>query len=522
MDKIELLTTLALGINSSLSSKDRYQHLLIELSKIIPFEAACIFEKTPEGFFPLSALGLTEEALSKIYTTEEHPRIKAINNSVSPIIFPIESRLPDPFDGLLAVDKEALKNVHACLGCPLIVEDELIGILTADSLEPHAFDQIDKKLLKAVTALAGATLRTSKLIEKLEKQAELQNQISRDLMKSSFQRSGGEIIGTSSVIENLRKSIEIVAHSDFSVLINGETGTGKELVARAIHQTSARADKPLIYINCAALPEAIAESELFGHIKGAIQGSVGERIGKFEVADGGTIFLDEIGELPMSIQPKLLRVLQEGEFQKVGSDRIKKVNIRILAATNRDLQKESSEGRFRADLFHRLNVFPLHVPSLREHSDDIPLLIGYFADMARKRLGIGLVRFNEESRIILKEYNWPGNVRELKNVISRVVLKASTQAKNKHSTLIITPAYLGEEFIDINNIDPHQDKMIQKKLINAKKYLGIHLKDATEEFQRQIILETVEDQKGNWSRAAQVLGVDRSNLHTLAKKLGIK
>lgn len=521
MDQIEIFTTLALGINSTLSSKDRYQRLLLEMNKIIPFDAACLFEKTGNSFTPLSALGLADEALSKTYAIEEHPRIKAISNSAGPIIFPLETRLPDPFDGLLASDAEALEKVHACLGCPLIVEDELIGILTADSLDPHAFDKIDKKMLKAITALAGATLRTSKLIEKLERQAELQNQISRDLMKSSFQRSG-DIIGTSASIENLRKSIDIVAKSDFSVLITGETGTGKELVARAIHQSSLKNDKPLIYINCAALPESIAESELFGHTKGSIQGSSGERLGKFEVADGATIFLDEIGELPLSVQPKLLRVLQEGEFQKVGSDKIRKVNIRILAATNRDLLQETKEGRFRSDLFHRLNVFPLHVTPLRDHNEDIPLLIGYFADITRKRLGIGPVRFNEDSRQILKNYFWPGNVRELKNVVSRVILKASTQALNKHSALLITPEYLGDEFIAKSSIDNHIDPLIKNKLLGARKYLGIPLKDAVEEFQRQIILETVDDQKGNWSKSAQILGVDRSNLHNLAKKLSIK
>lgn len=510
-----------MGLNSSISSKDRYQHLLIELNKLIPFQAACLLEKNGHDFSPLAAVGLTDEALSKNYSIEEHPRIKAIDNSLSPIIFPPESRMPDPFDGLLLIDKEALNHVHACLGCPLIVEDELVGILTADSLEPNAFDLIDKSMLRAISAVAAATLRTNRLIDKLEKQAEVQNQISKDLMKSSFQRIGGEIIGISPEIEMLRKNINLVSKSDFSVLITGETGTGKELVARAVHENSLRNNKPLIYINCAALPETIAEIELFGHIKNPHQGFQSERLGKFEVADGGTIFLDEIGELPLSIQPKLLHVLQEGVIQKLGSDKTKKIDIRILAATNRNLEEEVKAQRFRADLFHRLRGYPLHVPALREHRDDIPLLIGYFADLARKRLGLGSVRFNEDARILLKDYTWPGNVRELKNTVARIILKAANQNKNRMTPILITPKFLGDEFVKINEIDTRLDANIDKKMHQVKKYLGIHLKDATEEFQRSLILETVADQEGNWSKSAQILGVDRSNLHNLAKKLGI-
>lgn len=522
MNKFDIFTSIALKINSTISAKDRYQHLLMELSKIIPFQAACLLEKIGTDYVPLATIGLIDEALSKNYSTEEQPRLKAIANSVGPIIFPPESRMPDPFDGMLLLDKEALNDIHACLGCPLIVDDELIGILTADSLETHAFDTIDPAMLKAITALAGATLRTNKLIEKLEKQAEMQSQISKDLMKSSFQRSGGEIIGISPSIEALRKNIDLIAKSDFSVLITGETGTGKELVARAIHESSLRSEHPLIYINCAALPESIAEIELFGHIKNPQQGFQSERLGKFEMANGGTIFLDEIGELPLSIQPKLLHVIQEGYIQKLGADRLKKINIRILAATNRNLEEEIKHQRFRVDLYHRLKVYPIHVPALRDHREDISILIGYFADTTRKRLGLAAVRFNEDARELLKSYSWPGNIRELKNTVARIILNAATQTKNKNAPILITPKFLGEEFIDQTQSDWHLDSNIQKKINNAKKYLGIPLKDATEEFQRELILETVEDQRGNWSKSAQILGLDRSNLHNLAKKLGIK
>jgi anaerobic nitric oxide reductase transcription regulator len=195
----------------------------------------------------------------------------------------------------------------------------------------------------------------------------------QDFMREAIMQ-GSEIIGASPVIRRLRREIDIVAGSDFSVLIHGETGTGKELVARAVHSTSPRRKEPIIYVNCAALPETLAEAELFGHVRGSFTGATGDRPGKFEVADEGTLFLNEVGELPLTVQPKLLRALQEGEIQRVGADRPIKVNVRLLAATNRDLAAEVAAGRFRADLFHRLNVFPLAVPPLRERGEDIALL----------------------------------------------------------------------------------------------------------------------------------------------------
>ena len=209
------------------------------------------------------------------------------------------------------------------------------------------------------------------------------------------------------------------------MLITGETGTGKELVARQIHSSSSRADEALIHVNCAALPVSIAESELFGHLAGAFTGATKDRPGKFEVADEGTLFLDEIGELPLELQPKLLRALQQGEIQRIGSDRVHKVNVRVIAATNRNLEEEVGHGRFRADLYHRLAVFSLRVPALRERREDIPLLASHFADTSARRIGVASVRLDAIAKARLTESEWPGNVRELENLIARAALRAA-------------------------------------------------------------------------------------------------
>ncbi|MEK6625851.1 MAG: nitric oxide reductase transcriptional regulator NorR, partial [Bdellovibrionota bacterium] len=378
--EIETLIEIALDLNLSLSSKDRYKRLLRTVRKVIPCDAASLLLKKGEMFVPLASHGLRDEALTRSYALRDHPRLNIIASASRPVRFPSNSELPDPFDGLIATEITVTTKVHACLGCPLIIEGELIGALTADALQPGAFDQLSDEFLIGITALAGATLRTSAMIDRLEGIAQHQRSITKDLMKQLGLRGGTEIMGVDPIIIKLKEDIKLVAKSDLSVLIQGETGTGKELVAKSIHGQSSRSEIPLIYLNCAALPESIAESELFGHKKGAFTGAINERAGKFEIADGGTIFLDEIGELSLSIQAKILRTLQEGEIQRVGDDRTRKVNVRVIAATNRDLEMEIKQGHFRADLFHRLNVFPIKTPALREHAGDIALLATYLCD----------------------------------------------------------------------------------------------------------------------------------------------
>jgi anaerobic nitric oxide reductase transcription regulator len=516
MDILDTLASIAADLTAALSTKDRYQRLLGALHRIIPFDAAALLRLEDEALSPLAAHGLLPNAMGRRYARSDHPRLDIICKSSEPVRFPADSSLPDPFDGLLDKDADALHHIHACLGCPLHVDDKLVGALTADALDPHAFDHLDQGFLKAVGAIAGAQMQTANLIEALERSAELQGMIASDLMQDIGRRQGSQIIGSSPLMEHLRREIELVAASDFNVMVLGETGVGKELVVRAIHAASARSNGPMLYLNCAALPETLAETELFGHIKGAFTGASRDRAGKFELADKGSLFLDEVGELPASIQAKLLRVIQEGEIQRVGSEQTIYVDVRLLVATNRDLEKEVNSGRFRADLYHRLNVYPIKVPSLRERKEDISLLTGYFCERIQRRLGLGPVRISTNAVEILSRYYWPGNVRELENIISRAILKASSESP-RDKQVIIKPIHLGGDLISLDSnsqlSSPDLDLPISGEL---------NLQEAVQQFKRQLIERTLTKNDGNWAATAKDLGMHRSNLHHLATRLGLR
>jgi transcriptional regulator with GAF, ATPase, and Fis domain len=257
-------------------------------------------------------------------------------------------------------------------------------------------------------------------VEMLKDRLEAENIYLQDEIKhaSNFE----EIIGNNRRFLEVLRSVEQVAKTDATVLILGETGTGKELVARAVHSSSRRSDHPLVKVNCAALPSNLIESELFGHEKGAFTGAVSRRIGRFELADGGTIFLDEVAELPLELQAKLLRVIQEGEFERLGNTHTTAVDVRVIAATNRDIQRSLKDGTFREDLYYRLNVFPIYCPPLRDRVDDLPILVNHFVSKYCAKIGREVVSIPTETMRCLTEYHWPGNVRELENIIERAVV----------------------------------------------------------------------------------------------------
>jgi anaerobic nitric oxide reductase transcription regulator len=517
MSQLDAIVSVASDLTAALSSEDRSRRLLAALHRIIPYDAAALMRYTGDALVPVVADGLSADTMGRRFRLDEHPRLAAICRAPGPLLFPHDSDLPDPFDGLLAIPGGEFLRVHACLGCPLRVGDELIGTLTADAAQPHAFDAIDKGFLAAVGALAAAEMRTTHLMQALEQSAERQGLIARDLMRDVQLRQGSEMIGTSPPMQRLRRDIELVAGSDFTVLITGETGVGKELVARALHAASRRRNEPMLYLNCAALPESLADSELFGHVRGSFTGATGDRAGKFEVASGGTLFLDEIGELPLSVQPKLLRAIQQGEIQRVGSDRLVKADVRLLAATNRNLEQEAEAGRFRADLYHRLNVYPLRVPPLRERSDDIPLLAGYSCDLTRRRLGLGPVRLDPKALGALRSYSWPGNVRELENLLSRAILKAAGQSP-RGNPIVLGVAALGAEFSTATPVVPAVPPPSAADTIAPVR----DLKEATREFQRALIRRALAESRSNWAAAARSLGMHRSNFHHLASRLGLK
>jgi transcriptional regulator with GAF, ATPase, and Fis domain len=322
--------------------------------------------------------------------------------------------------GIRWLEEERIRAFH---GLPIVYNGEVLGIL---SVLLRANVAEEAKVWGGIFAnhAAGviANARAFGEIQKLKAELERQNAYLKEEVIEA--KAFGDLVGESSALRQVISQIDLVAPTDASVLILGETGTGKELVAHEIHRRSRRKDKPLVRVNCASIPKDLYESEFFGHARGAFTGAIKERAGRFETAEGGTIFLDEIGEVPLELQGKLLRVLQEKSYERVGEDRTRRADVRIIAATNRDLKAEAAAGRFRQDLYYRLNVFPVQVAPLRERRDDIPPLAQHFLKLSVKELGCTKPRLTRAGIIQLQSYDWPGNVRELRNVIERAVILA--------------------------------------------------------------------------------------------------
>ena len=357
-------------------------------------------------------------------------------------------------------------------------------------------------------------MNAAERIERLALRAEDEHQRA-ELYRQANGPQNREMIGQGKAHKRLVEEIKLVGGSDLTVLITGETGVGKELVAQAIHAASPRAEKPIISLNCAALPDTLVESELFGHVRGAFTGAVNDRRGKFELANGGTLFLDEVGELSLSVQAKLLRVLQSGQLQRLGSDREHQVDVRLIAATNRDLAEEVRSGRYRADFYHRLSVYPLQVPALRERGRDVLLLSGFFLEQNRSRLGLGSLRLSADAQGALLAYNWPGNVRELEHLIGRSALKALGNCRERPKILSLSAADL--DLPTAVPPAPPEPTLTPPELEN-----GVDLRQATENYQRQLIGACLERHQHNWASAARELGLDRANLGRMAKRLGLK
>lgn len=516
MKRLDALLAITDDLTAGITAGDRYTRLLDALYLAIPYDAATLLKADGEYLIPLAAKGLTPDAMGRSFKRSEHPRLDIICASTTPVFFDHDSAYPDPFDGMLNNGTSDFQHVHACLGCPLTIQGKLVGVLAFDAVDPHAFDKLPEKYVSVIASIAGAHLHTVDLLNALEREAQKQGQITNHLMQDINEYRGYRIIGESVEIKRLRKEIELVAPSDYTILILGETGVGKELVARGIHNFSQRSSKPLLYLNCAAMPDSLAESELFGHVKGAFTSAISNRIGKFELADGGTLFLDEIGELSLEIQAKILRAIQEGEIQKIGSEKITQVDVRLLAATNRDLEQEVAAGRFRADLYHRLNVYPVKVVPLRERKDDIPLLAGYFAEKTKSKLGLSQVLLSEDAILLLQRYGWPGNVRELENIISRSLLKASAE-RNAEGTVTLTPNHLTA---DLGIAVYTNTKAIEKTEVPAE--LQVSLREGVKLYQRKRIQQSLTNNNQNWAAAARELGMNRSNLHNLATRLGMR
>lgn len=495
-------------LSRSVPQEIRYQRLLEAIRKNFPCDAIALLEREGDLLIPRAIQGLSPDTMGRRFVIREHPRLGKILDSSSPVRFPADSDLPDPYDGLV---EDATNNlyVHDCMGATLLVEDLPWGVVTLDSLDPRAFDSVDLEIFEAFLGVAAATVRAAGWIHRLEEQLARRQKIA---MSHSTQSGPREIIAKSAEMLQVLTEAETVATSDLPVLIFGETGVGKELIANHIHQHSLRVDQPMVHVNCAALPESLAETELFGHVKGAFSGATENRSGKFELAHEGTLFLDEVGELPLAVQSKLLRALQNGEIQRVGSDSHHQVDVRVIAATNRNLKKEVAEGRFRPDLYHRLSVYPLIVPPLRERADDILPLAGYFLERDHRRLGIRAVRLSNKAKRQLTRGGWLGNARELEHTLSRAMIRALSEGQDPGKLIELDVEHLSITADPLRGSTPEMAGVPD---------IDVELNEAVDDYKRRFIEARLAHYGGNKAAAARSLGIDRGNFVRQLKRLEI-
>jgi formate hydrogenlyase transcriptional activator len=391
----------------------------------------------------------------------------------------------------------AQSGIRAYASVPLITRRQLIGVAAFTRVEARPFRPEDVDILRDIgraLSVATANALANEEIRKLREQLEAENSSLRAQLGQApwFE----DILAHSAALKRVLDTVEQVATTDATVLITGETGTGKELIARAIHRRSPRARGPLVKVNCASIPDTLLASELFGHERGAFSGAVERRKGRFEQAHGGTLFLDEIGELPQDMQVLLLRVLQEREFERLGGTSTLQVDVRLVAATNRNLPEDVRAGRFRSDLYYRLNVFPVHVPALRERPEDIPPLVAHFADKYGSRFGRKISRIERKALDVLQEHSWPGNVRELENTVERAVILA------RGGTLTVDPSMLRETAAIGSLRQNSQGRSEEREVIEAA-------------------LSAAGGKVSGVDGAAKKMGLPASTLEFRIKKLGI-
>ncbi|MEN6376252.1 MAG: sigma 54-interacting transcriptional regulator [Smithella sp.] len=390
------------------------------------------------------------------------------------------------------------KRDIAFICVPIKIGNEVIGTISVDRLitQDTSFEE-DVRLLTIIASTISQAVRLRQLAQEELDEIKAENRRLQDELKIRY--GPKTIIGTSKVMQNIYGMIEKVCHTNATVLILGESGVGKERVAHAIHYNSSYASGPYIIVNCAALPESLIESELFGHEKGAFTGATTFRKGRFELADNGTIFLDEIGDLPPSVQTKLLRVLQERVVERIGGNLSIKVNIRIIAATNRDLDALIREGKFREDLYYRLNIFPIVVPPLRERKTDIILLANHFIEKYARELNRKIVSISPPATDLLVNYHWPGNVRELENCIERAVILCS------------------DGVIKTHHLPPNLQKSDDASILESKGTLP----DMLTSLERQMITDALKHSRGNMAKAARSLGLTERVMGSRVSKFGI-
>jgi formate hydrogenlyase transcriptional activator len=521
-DRLQLLLNLTTRITSSLDLRDVLRAIAANIREVIHADAVAVSlpSCTDAGpgklrvfamDFPHGKGVIKEELL----LTPSAAAQKAMD-TLKPIV--LDTREPDNFV-YGTTDIAAAEGLKALCLIPLVNRGRVLGILatsrtTETPFTPEDVDFFSRASGQIAIAIENALAyqEISELKDKLaQEKLYLEEEIRTD---SGFER----IIGKSAALKRVLQMVETVAPSDSTVLLLGDTGTGKELIARAIHDRSRRKDRTFVKLNCAAIPTGLLESELFGHEKGAFTGAIAQKVGRLELADQGTLFLDEVGDIPIEIQPKLLRVLQEREFERLGSTHTRKVNVRLVAATNRDLEKMVADREFRTDLFYRLNVFPIRIPSLRERKEDIPQLVSYFAQKFAKQLQKQIESVPSVAMKALTAWEWPGNIRELENFIERAVILTRGKALEAPLTELrkTETATAADAGVDRKN-------RTARKATSSRPNVNAGAEEY-ERKQREEILEALTACKGRVGGsdgAAIRLGINRTTLMYRMRKFGI-
>jgi Nif-specific regulatory protein len=480
-------------INSSLELNEVLSRIMNSVTDVVEAEAGSILlidEETGNLFFEVATGEKGEEV--KKFEIEMGEGIAGWVAQTGEVLL-----VPDATKDsrhLHEVSEKIKFDTKSILCVPLKLDGVVIGVVEViNKINKPSFTEDDIPILNAFANQAAIAIGNAKLYGRVRDE----NKDLSDLKETLAIKH--DIIGKSRKMEEVYEVIKKVSKSKASVLLRGDSGTGKELVARAIHRNSPRKEGPFVAVSCAALSENLLESELFGHEKGAFTGAISRKPGKFELADGGTVFLDEVGDISPSLQIKLLRVLQEREFERVGGTKTIKVDVRIIAATNKNLERAIEEGAFRDDLYYRLNVVPIHLPPLRERKDDILLLVDHFLRKYSKEMGKNVMRITPEATDMLLSYDWPGNVRELENVIERAVVLGEND--------MILPEHIPDSL---------------KPADNGSIHVGQSFEESQRSFKRQFLLKTLIHTNWNQSQAAKILKIQRTYLSRLIKELDIK
>jgi formate hydrogenlyase transcriptional activator len=483
------------AIISNLTRESLFHAIAEALRAVVPFDRAVLYDSDKDLLRTFALEGRDLHG----HTHALHKHVSRLGTAVGWAVENRQARLRSNLEQEQRLPGDDILldgGVRSYLIVPLMVRGRAIGALLLASFTSNRYSADDVPLVEEVAkqiALAVDNMQAYEEISRLRGQLEAENRYLQEEIKSDYNFE--EIVGQSPALKRVFKAIETVAPAGTTVLILGETGTGKELVARALHNLSSRRGKALVKVNCAALPSGLIESELFGHEKGAFTGAVARKIGRFELAHGGTLFLDEIGDLPLELQPKLLRVLQEGEFERVGASDTTTVDVRVITATNRDLERAVGEGRFRPDLYYRLNVFPIQLPPLRERKEDLPLLVRYLAMRYGARLAKRIPAVSRETMDVLEAYPWPGNIRELENVIERAMILSEGAELDVSGSL---PTRRGGAGAGVRTLEDIQREYIR------------------------LVLEQTGWRVSGRGGAAELLGMKPTTLEARMKKLGIR